>query len=136
MDSGEESKEISGLEIFLTRPENAVMLDKLLGDIESVVYHKVESGVNISDKDLYELGRYLGRSQILVNYGTYIMEHAKSEDTVKQIGRKIINVINDVSKIYLQLAGDTDLNKYQNEFSDFKDDVNDLNELIFKYVYI
>ena len=65
-----------------------------------------------------------------------MIEHTKDENTAIKIGRKIFKIIDDITKIYLLLATDTDLNRYQSVFSFFKDNVNDLDELIFKHVHI
>ena len=140
MGEEKESEEITGLEVFLTRPETAGLYEKMLSDIENFVYHAIDFSASIKlsliDKDVYELGRYIGKAQLLINYGVYLVEHSKDEDTAKKIAKKMFKVIDDIAKIYLLLVGDTDLNKYYNVFSFFKDNVNDLSELIFKHVHI
>ena len=136
----EESEEITGLEVFLTRPETAGLYEKMLSDIENFVYHAIDFSASIklslSDKDFYELGRYVGKVQLLVNYGVYLIEHAKDENTAKKIAKKMFKVIDDITKLYILLVSDDDLNRYNNVFTFFKDNVNDLSELIFKHVHI
>jgi len=136
----EESEEVSGLEVFLTRPETAGLIKSMLDSIENYVYHAIDFSASIklslSDKEFYELGRYVGKVQLLVNYGIYLVEHLKDENTAKKIAIKMFKVIDDITKIYMLLVSETDLNRYHNVFTFFKDNVNDLSELIFKYVHI
>ena len=140
MSEGEESQEVSGLEIFLTRPETSGLLKTMLDSIENYLYHAIDYGgsikLSLRDKEFYELGRYIGKVQLLLSYGVYLIEHTKDENTAIKIGRKIFKIIDDITKIYLLLATDTDLNRYQSVFAFFKDNVNDLSDLIFKYVHI
>ena len=136
----EESEEVSGLEVFLTRPETAGLIKTMLDSIENYLYHAIDYGgsikLSLRDKEFYELGRYVGKVQLLVNYGVYLVEHSKDENTAKKIARKMFKVIDDITKIYMLLVSETDLNRYQNVFTFFKDNVNDLSELIFRHVHI
>jgi hypothetical protein len=134
-DSGE-NREISGLEAFLSKPESTEVLEWLFYNVEKYLYHKVDFGVSLVDRDVYELARYIGKLQILVNYGVYLMEHSKDENVIKEIGKKIYDIVNGMAIIYTILADNTEMNRYNNVFRVFTDKVNDLNDLIFKFVHI
>jgi len=134
-DSGE-NVEISGLEAFLSKSESAGVLEWLFNNVEKYLYHKVDFGVSLVDNNIYELGRYMGKLQILVNYGVYIMEHSKDENVIKEIGKKIYDIVNDMAIIYIILADNTEMNRYNNIFRVFRDKVNDFNDIIFKFVHI
>ena len=136
MGEGEETQKVSGLVSFLTRPDNSLMMDKLFNDIETIVYHKVGLGVSINNKDIYELGRYIGKAQLLIDTGTDIMIHSKDEKLTKKIGKKIFDIINDISDIYLVLAENTDLNSFDYRLSLFRENINDLKELIYKFINV
>jgi hypothetical protein len=136
MGDKEQTQKVSGLESFLTKPDNSLMLDKLFNDIETIIYHKVGLGVPISNKDIYELGRHIGKAQLLINTGTDIMIHSKDEKLIKQIGKKIFQIVNDISDIYLVLAENNDLNSFDYRLSLFRNDINDLKDLILKFVNV
>ena len=136
MDGGEETQKVSGLESFLTKPDNSLMMDKLFNDIETIIYHKIGLGVSINNKDIYELGRHIGKAQLLINTGTDIMIHSKDEKAVKQIGKEIFQIINDISEIYVILAENSDLNSFDYKLSLFKQDINYLKDLILKFVNV
>ena len=136
MGEGEENMEISGLEAFLSKSESSGVLEWLFNNVEKYLYHKVDFGVSLVDSDVYELARYMGKLQILVNYGTYLMEHSKDENVIKEIGKKIFDIVNGMAIIYTILADNTEMNRYNNVFRVFTDKVNDLNDLIFKFVHI
>jgi len=136
MDGGEETQKVSGLEIFLTRPDNSLMLDKLFNDIETIIYHKVGLGVSINNKDIYELGRYIGKAQLLINTGTDIMIHSKDEKLINQIGKRIFELINDISDIYMILEQNTNTSSFDYKLSLFKMDINDLKDLILKFLSV
>jgi len=136
MDGGKETQKVSGLEIFLTRPDNSLMLDKLFNDIETIIYHKVGLGVSINNKDIYELGRYIGKAQLLINTGTDIMIHSKDEKLINQIGKRIFELINDISDIYMILEQNTNTSSFDYKLSLFKMDINDLKDLILKFLSV
>jgi len=136
MGEGGENTEISGLESFLLKPDNSLMLDKLFNDIETIIYHKIGLGVSINNKDIYELGRHIGKAQLLINTGTDLMVHLKNEKAVNQIGKEIFQIINDISEIYVILAENSDLNSFDYKLSLFKQDINYLKDLILKFVNV
>jgi hypothetical protein len=136
MDSGEESQKVSGLVAFLTKPDNSLMLSKLFNDVETIVYHKVGLGVAISEKDVYELGRYIGKAQLLIDTGTDIIIHSKDEKLINQIGKKIFDLINDISDIYLVLEQNTNSSSFDYKLSLFKMDITDLKDLISKFLNV
>ena len=136
VDSGEESQKVSGLVAFLTRPDNSLMLSKLFNDIETIIYHKIGIGVSISEKDVYELGRYIGKAQLLIDTGTDIMIHSKDEKLINQIGKRIFELINDISDIYMILEQNTNTSSFDYRLSLFKMDISDLKDLVLKFVNV
>ena len=112
------------------------MLDKLFNDIETIIYHKVGLGVSINNKDIYELGRYIGKAQLLINTGTDIMIHSKDEKLINQIGKRIFELINDISDIYMILEQNTNTSSFDYKLSLFKMDINDLKDLILKFLSV
>ena len=136
MGEGEESQKISGLEAFLSKPDNSLMLSKLFSDVETIIYHKVGLGVAINEKDVYELGRYIGKAQLLIDFGTYIMIHSKDEKLINQIGKKIFQLVNDISDLYLVLESNTNTSSFDYTLSLFKMDISDLKDLISKFLNV
>ena len=136
MGEGNETQKVSGLESFLTRPDNSLMMGKLFNDIETVVYHKVGLGVSISEKDVYELGRYIGKAQLLIDTGTDIIIHSKDEKLINQIGKKIFELINDISDIYIILEQNINTSSFDYKLSLFKMDITDLKDLVLKFLNV
>ena len=136
MGEGNELQNVSGLEAFLTKPDNSLMMDKLFNDIETIIFHRIGLGVSISNKDIYELARHIGKAQLLINTGTDIMVNSKDEKAVSQIGKEIFLIINDISEIYMILAENKDLNSFDYKLSLFKQDIINLKELILKFLNV
>ena len=136
VDSGGESQKLSGLEAFLTRPDNSLMLKKLFSDIEVIVYNKVRVDQSTNNKDIYELARYIGKAQLLIDFSTEIVIHTKDEKAIKQINKKIYYLLNDISDIYITLEENADLNTFDYKLALFREDINDLKDLILKFLNV
>ena len=136
VDSGTESQKISGLVAFLTKPDNSLMMGKLFNDVETIIYHKIGLGVAINEKDVYELGRYIGKAQLLIDTATDILIHSKDEKLTNQIGKKIFDLINDISDLYLVLESNTNTSSFDYKLSLFKMDITDLKDLVLKFLNV
>jgi len=134
--SEEMDGEIQGLEVFLSRPENYMFAEELFNNIEKMVYHAVDFGTAISDSEKYELGRYIGKSQILFEIAKDIIKSSSNEKEVIKVGKAFFNVINNVSLIYVVLVRNVDINRFEELFKIFKENVEKLNEIVYKNITV
>ena len=129
-------KEISGLNAFLSRPENADFNKELFENMEKAISYSVNFnlGVHIKDSDIYELGKYLGELQILIDLGKNIIKFSKDEKKEKVIGKLVFKILNDLGDIYIFMLRDVDFSDFL--YKTFKERIDNLNELIMKYISI
>jgi len=129
-------KEILGIQGFLLMPENSDIAVMLFNEIEKLVYHKIDIGISIQDKNIYELGRYIGRLQILVNIAKDILLSSEDNETTKEMGEVLLNAINNIAVIYYLLTRNIDLNRFDNIFNTFKENVDNLNTIVLEHISI
>jgi hypothetical protein len=136
MGENQGNREFSGIETFLSIPENIDIAEILFNETEKLIYHKVNFGVSIQDSDIYELGRYIGRVQVVFGIAKEILMHSKNENATKEVGKRIIDILNDLGIIFVVLANNVEMNRFNNIFSLFKEDVDDFAETIIKYISV
>jgi len=129
-----EENEISGLNAFFSMPENASFFKELFDNVEKVIYNGVNYnlGVHIKDVDIYELGKYIGELQILVELGKDIIKFSNDENKEKKIGKLLFKILNELGDIYIFILKDVDFSDYL--YKTFQENVKILNELIMKYI--
>jgi len=127
--------EVSGVEAFFRLPENVDIEEILFNEMEKILYHKVDYGVSLQDKDIYELGRYIGRLQILFQFSKEILMYSNNENAKGDVSKNLFYTINDMAFIYILLAKN-ELKGYDNIFNILKGSIDHLNEIILKYVSI
>ena len=135
-DSEEVDEEVLGIESFISRPENYMFAEQLFNDIEKYLYHAIDFGVSISDSDKYELGKYVGKAQVLFEIAKDIIKSSSNEKQMIQIGKLIFNIINDISLIYVYLVRNVDINRFNSILKVFEEDVNRLNEMVYKNITV
>jgi len=133
MGETENDGEISGFEAFLASPENYCFAEELFSNIEKYVYHRVDFGVSIQDKDIYELGRYNGKAQILFEFGKYILKKSNDEKVAKEVAKAMFTVIDNASEIYVLLGKNIEMAKFGDVLKIFKESVDKLNEVVLGY---
>jgi len=129
----ENGGEILGIEAFLSRPENYGFGEELFNDIEKYVYHAVDYGASIVDRDKYELGRYCGKAQILFEFGKYILKKSNDEKVSEKVAKAMFTVIDNASEIYVLLVKNVEMSKFGDVLKIYKESVDKLNEIVSRY---
>jgi len=129
-------EEISGLQAFFSMPENAGFNKELFENMEKAISNSVNFnlGVHIKDIDIYELGKYLGELQILIELGKDIIKFSNDEKKEKVIGKLVFQILNDLGDIYIFMLRDVDFSDFL--YKTFKERIENLSELIMKYISI
>jgi len=133
MGETQDNVEISGFESFLASPENYCFSEELFNNVEKYIYHRVDFGISIEDKDIYELGRYNGKAQILFEFGKYVIKKSNDEKIAERVAKAMFTVINNLSGIYVLLGKNIDMNRFGDILKMFKESVDQLNEIVLGY---
>ena len=128
--------EVLGIEAFISRPENYGFAEQLFNDVEKFLYHAIDFGAQIENKYKYELGRYVGKAQVLFALTKDIIKSSNGDKLVLEIGRLAFTVIDNLAMIYAFIVGNNDLSKFDNLFKIFKENVEKMDEFIYKSVTV
>jgi len=128
-----ENGEVLGIVSFLARPENYQFAEELFNNIEKFVYHAVDFGATILDRDKYELGRYNGIAQVLFEIGKYVLKKSNDEKVSEKVAKAMFTVIDNVSEIYVLLTKNVEMSKFDDILKIFKESVDKLNEIVLGY---
>jgi hypothetical protein len=133
MSEKENDKEVLGI-IAFSIEQNSSLFEQMFNDIEKEVYRTIDSRTPIDEKSIYELSRYNGRAQILVNFAKNIIMKLKDKQAKISIGQNMFNVINNLAVIYEVLNQNLDINNFNHMFNVYKESVDNLNVSILKYI--